>query len=78
MSKRIQMQARPQAKANADKWVESREEPVIRKPHGKPKRLTIDIDRELHTRLKIHCATHGTQIVDVLRTMIEDLVAKSE
>jgi len=70
MSKLIQMQARPQAKANADKWVESHEELVSKRPQGKRKRLTIDIDRDLHTRLKIYCATHDTQIVDFLRIMI--------
>jgi hypothetical protein len=35
------------------------------------KRLTIDVPLSLHIRLKIGCATRGTNIADVVRGFIE-------
>ena len=65
MSKRITMQARPNRGPQADQWVEDRKiEP--KKLLAKPKRLTIDIDPDLHRRLKIHCVTSQIQISDFL------------
>lgn len=71
MSKKISMAARPHAKPNMDKWVEHRESATVSTPPKKPKRLTIDIDSDLHTQLKIHCATQQVQIADLLRRLIE-------
>lgn len=70
MSKRISMTARPKQNLAADNWVETRAEPAaVRTP--KPKRLTIDIDPDLHKRLKLHCFQQDIPIAELLREMIE-------
>lgn len=69
MSKKISMSARPNVKPTADKWVEKREAPSMT-PGVKLKRLTIDIDPQLHTELKISCAQRGIQIADLVRSLI--------
>ncbi len=71
MSKKITMTARPKAKAEIDKWVETREPAVAEKPAVKPKRLTIDIDPSLHKKLKMSCVNRDIQIADLIRTLIE-------
>ncbi|QDS91676.1 hypothetical protein FF011L_04080 [Roseimaritima multifibrata] len=71
MSKRITMSARPKPKPEVDKWVEMRVPSTDVKSRTKPKRLTIDIDPNLHTELKISCAKRGIQIADLLRRLIE-------
>ena len=71
MSKSITMSARAIKKPDADQWVEMQETSDPPKPTVKPKRLTIDIHPELHTRLKIACAQRGIQIADLVRGLIE-------
>ena len=71
MSKKITMTARPKAKAEVDKWVETRGSTVAEKPAVKPKRLTIDIDPSLHKKLKMSCVNRDIQIADLIRTLIE-------
>ena len=39
-----------------------------------PVRITVDLDPELHRRLKIHCATEGTRISEVIRDLLETRV----
>ncbi|QDS91622.1 ParG [Roseimaritima multifibrata] len=78
MSKRITMSARPKPKPEVDNWVEMRESSIDVKPRTKPKRLTIDIDPELHTELKISCAKRGIQIADLLRNLIEGDVRRHD
>jgi hypothetical protein len=70
------MTARPQIKPEADKWVENRS---VSRPYvsdAPMKRLTIDIPAELHTRLKVICASRGERMADVLRRLIEQEVAQ--
>lgn len=69
MSKRISMTARPKQNPAADNWVEKADPAAARPP--KPKRLTIDIDPELHKRLKLYCVQQDVPIADLLREMIE-------
>lgn len=38
------------------------------------KRLTVDLQAELHLQLKVQCAQNGVQMVEVLRIAISDLV----
>lgn len=78
MSKKITMSARPKLKPEIDKWVEAREPIIEAKPVTKPKRLTIDIEPELHTDLKVSCAKRGIQIADLLRTLIEQELRQTE
>ncbi|GAB5517202.1 plasmid partition protein ParG [Rhodopirellula baltica] len=78
MSKKITMTARPKAKAEIDKWVETRERAETEKPAVKPKRLTIDIDPTLHRKLKLSCVNRDIQIADLIRTLIENELDSQE
>lgn len=71
MSKQIKMAIRPQTKPQADDWVENRIQDPTPEPPKQIKRLTLDLDRDLHTRLKVYCAQYGFKISDVLRLLIE-------
>ncbi|MEZ5776648.1 MAG: plasmid partition protein ParG [Hyphomicrobiaceae bacterium] len=53
----------------ANQWVESREGKAIT-PAGPTKRLTVDIDGDLHRRIKIDCAGRGLQISDLVRELL--------
>ncbi len=80
MSKTVTMNVRPKSSPELDQWVETREQPQpIAKPIRKPKRLTIDIDPDLHRELKISCAMRDIQIADLLRQLIvKDLTANTK
>ncbi|WP_040352845.1 plasmid partition protein ParG [Blastopirellula marina] len=70
MSKQIKMAVRPQAKPQADDWVENRSPEPMPEPRKKTKRLTLDMDQDLYTRLKIHCARHQCRISDLVRLLV--------
>ena len=76
MSKTVKINARPKRSPDLDQWVETREptEPES-KPTVKHKRLTIDIDPDLHRQLKINCATRDIQIADLVRQLIQTELA---
>lgn len=69
MSKQIPITARASKKANADQWIEEGAEKVV-PPTGPTKRLTVDMDGDLHRALKMHCAQHDRQIADLIRQLI--------
>lgn len=69
MSKQIRMTARPQKNNTADQWVETSLPSPI-ETMAKLKRLTIDIDPDLHTRLKLRCVRQDVRIADWLRDLI--------
>ena len=71
MSKHVKMSARAKAKPDPDQWVENREGRTESKKRVKPKRLTIDINPELHRKLKLSCVQRNIQIADLVRSMIE-------
>lgn len=73
MSKRINITARPKQNPAADQWVETRHA-VAEEPSVKLKRLTIDLDPELHKRLKLHCFQQDVPIAELLRELIERAV----
>jgi hypothetical protein len=63
--KKIAIAERPQARS-ADEFVTGREgdsEPS--------KRLTVDLPRDLHTRVKVECAKRGQTISEVIRELLE-------
>lgn len=76
MSKRITIPPK------ADSWVQGTPEiapakPVREAPTRSPKptaikRLTLDIDKALHRRLKITAARQGTTIADLARTLLQE------
>ena len=65
---------RPDKPATADDWISQvREEAVARSPiRKKPTvRFTLDVDADLHTRMKIECARQGNMMSDVLRAILK-------
>ena len=40
-------------------------------PKGPTKRLTLDIDQELHRRVRVACATEGLVMADVISELLE-------
>ena len=72
MSKRVEIMARPKKEVEADKWVEAKVKKVSKASDVKPKRLTIEIDPDLHIELKVYCAMNGTDLTAVVRELIEN------
>ena len=78
MNKRVSFARPTKARRNAEDWVsgaaaeaggpassaESADVPM--------KRLTIDIQEELHRRVKVGCALRGEKIADVVRRFLEE------
>jgi hypothetical protein len=61
---------------NPDEWVagsgETNEpQPAEAVPAEPMKRLTIDIPKSLHTRIKAGCAVRGSKMVDEIRILLE-------
>ncbi|QDS92463.1 hypothetical protein FF011L_12060 [Roseimaritima multifibrata] len=77
MSKQVNMSARPKVTPSPDTWVESRQVPEV-KSTTKPKRLTIDLDPQLHKALKLSCVKREIQIADLLRGLIEEDVKQAK
>jgi len=71
MSKQINITARPKSNASADEWVGSTES-----TRPRPKRLTCDLDPDFHTQLKVHCATRGINIADLVRDLLRTEVER--
>lgn len=69
MTKQIEITTRAIKKTDTEEWIE---EGTSKRPSssGQTKRLTIDIDAELHRALKMHCAQHDRQIADLIRQLI--------
>jgi len=77
MSKQITIQARPTRKPNADQWVS--QEPLSEPPATeKLKRLTVDIDSELHRRLRVHSVTNDLPIASLVRNLIEEYLVSQD
>ena len=70
MSKKIKIPTRA-ADKEVTEWVETRSKPAASSLVGKPKRLTIDLDPELHRRLKVDCVQKDIQIADRIRGLIQ-------
>lgn len=77
-AKRVQMVAKPKRPPEHDveQFVSSgveRPQPSqaqVTEAAGKMKRLTIDVDADLHRRLKVACAQSGHKMADFLRDLI--------
>jgi hypothetical protein len=73
MSRKSVAFTRPQMPASADAWINQvREETAVRPPlEKKPTvRFTLDVDADLHTRMKIECVRQGKKMSDVLRAIL--------
>ena len=74
MSKKIDINPRPQVAARADSW-------VGRPPassSGETKRLTVDIPIETHARFKAYCAMRQTRMAGEINAFIERCLAESD
>jgi len=49
------------------------ESPTLKvvEPRKKQVRFTLDVDADLHARIKVHCARSGSPMSDVLRAVLE-------
>ena len=48
------------------------ETPPARRPARALKRLTLDLDKDLHTRIKIACTKRGTSMVEEISRVLEE------
>jgi hypothetical protein len=71
MNKRVAFGAKPQGAVRpaADDWVSRRE--VVEEPVEEMKRLTIDINKSLHTTIKTECARRGVKMAEEIRDILE-------
>jgi hypothetical protein len=77
MSKTVAIPSRPKNQPAPDQWVETRTI-IEEKPAVKQKRLTIEIDPDLHMQLRIYSATHSTPIAELVRSLISKLLESKE
>lgn len=62
----------PNAPASAEDWISQPQASANTAPKAETptKRLTIDVPEDLHRRMKVRCASDGTQMSDVVRDML--------
>ena len=77
MSKTVQFKfpATKSATPDTDRWVEERSQ-LAEHAGATPqrpamKRFTIDVSKELHSRIKVDCARRGINMADELRRILE-------
>lgn len=68
MTKRIAIMSKP-TPSNVESWVEDRQLPPNRRP---TRRLTLDVDAELHRRMRLACVQQGLVMADEIRRLIEE------
>ena len=74
MSKKIDINPRPQVAARADTWIGRPTAP----PAGQTKRLTVDIPVETHARFKAYCAMRQTRMAGEINAFIERCLAEAD
>jgi len=67
MTKTVNIAPKPTRTASQD-WVEHRKVPKEPRP---TKRLTLDIDAELHRRMRLECVAKGLVMADEIRLLLE-------
>jgi hypothetical protein len=64
---------RPTPPVNADAWIESgKDTSPTPAPAKRMVRFTLDVDGELHSRMKIYCVKQGKPMSDVLRAVLAE------
>ena len=72
MSKKVTFGGKPATKPiSPDDWVESRKIEAPAKAE-EMKRLTFDVSKSLHRRIKSQCAAKGVKMTDALRALLEE------
>jgi antitoxin component of RelBE/YafQ-DinJ toxin-antitoxin module len=56
----------------------SQTQPPKKDEEPKRKRLTVDLEPELHARFKIACTRRGMQMTEALRQFIEDVAKEGD
>ncbi|QDV61969.1 hypothetical protein [Crateriforma conspicua] len=76
MSKKIKLTTRSNAasKPEADAWVDEAGDGKSTTNQSKPVRLTFDLDRELHTKLRRYCFDQEIHVSAFVRCLIRDSV----
>lgn len=72
MKKTVPFTTRAKQADNADSWVGR--DGSTKAPRQPQKRLTIDIDADLHRALKMHCVQTDQQIAELVRELITKTV----
>jgi hypothetical protein len=67
MTKSISFPPSPRPRDVTEDWITKREKPKDRKP---TKRLTFELDAEVHLRMKLDCARRGVNMADEIRMLI--------
>ena len=70
MSKKPSFAPKPAREQDPESWVKNREAPP--EPKAPKKRLTLDIDAELHHRVRVGCAKKGVVMADEIRKFLEE------
>ncbi len=74
MSRKSVTLKKPAKPASAEDWINQvREETAVPSPARKKPtvRFTLDVDADLHIRMKIECVRRGKKMSDVLRAILE-------
>ena len=66
--KKISFAAKPSAHLSPDDWIGDKHASVGGEP---TKRLTIDVPRRLHKRIKSQCAMRGENMAEEIRKLLE-------
>jgi len=68
MSKTVTIAPKP-TRNPSQEWVDSRKVPQKPRP---TRRLTLDIDADLHRRMRIQCVEQGLVMADEIRRFIQE------
>lgn len=69
MSKSVTFTPTPRPRDPSEKWIAERETITSPRP---TKRLTLDIDAELHLRMKLDCTKRGVNMTDEIRALLAE------
>ena len=71
MSKKVVIPTRASSEKSADQWIQQSGERSNKPTSLRRKRLTIDMDQEMHRELKMHCVATDQEIASFVRGLIK-------
>lgn len=71
MSKKVVIPTRASQGKSADQWIQQTSEASVTPTNVRRKRLTIDMDQEMHRELKMHCVATDQEIASFVRGLIQ-------
>ncbi len=69
MNKQVSIPVKPSRETNRGDWVDTRKLPIVEK---RTKRVTLDIDLELHRRIRLRCFEEDVTMTDRLNEIIAE------